>query len=79
MKSSGSSGLLVMVGPKLIGDYYYRIVSHHGSPYRVERFDRKLGSWSPAPKSVSFNDVCNAPEPSDWLNAILRRTRPGPA
>ena len=77
MKNSGNSGLLVMVGPKLIGDYYYRIVSHHGSPYRVERFEPSRGSWCPAPKNVRFNDVCNAPEPTQWLQGILRRTRPG--
>ncbi len=74
MKSKGaSSGLVVMDGPKLIGDFYYRIVSYYGGPYRVERYDSGQGAWSSAPKSVRFNDVCNAPTPPDWLQNLLRR------
>ena len=77
MKLKGASnGLLVMDGPKLIGDFYYRIVSHYGGPYRIERYDTVRGAWSAAPKSVMFNDVCNAPTPSDWLQRLLRRTAP---
>jgi hypothetical protein len=73
---TGSNGLLVMDGPKLIGDFYYRIVSHYGGPYRVERYDPKAGAWSTAPKNVMFNDVCNAQTPSDWLQRLLQRTKP---
>jgi hypothetical protein len=71
-----SSGVVVMDGPKLIGDFYYRIVSNYGGPYRVERYDPKACAWTAAPKNVRFNDVCNAPTPSDWLQNLLRRTAP---
>jgi hypothetical protein len=65
----------VLVGPKLVGDGYYRIVSHRGR-YRVQRFDSGSCSWSSAPKSVTFNDVCNAPGASQWLWDLLRKAAP---
>jgi hypothetical protein len=71
-----NNGAMVVVSPKLVGEFYYRIVSHPGGTYRVERYDPKQGYWTPAPKNVRFNDVCNAPQPSDWLQNLLRRAAP---
>lgn len=66
----------VLVGPKLIGDYYYRIVSQHDRRGRVERYDPKSCSWTAAPRSMTFRDVSNAPAAPQWLLDLLRRSSP---
>lgn len=79
MKKASASKIAgggVLVGPKLVGDAYYRIVSQRGGPYRVQRFNPASCSWSAAPRNVTFNDVCNAPGASQWLWHFLRQASP---
>ena len=64
----------VLVGPKLVGDFYYRIVSQYDRRGRVERYDPASCSWVAAPKSMTFRDVCEAPTAAQWLLDLLRRS-----
>jgi hypothetical protein len=54
----------VFVGPKIIGDSYYRVVSQPDRSGRIEVLDRQTRSWSPAPETVAFNDVWKAADVS---------------
>ena len=47
----------VVIGPRAIGDAFYRIVSVPDRSGRIEAFDPKSRSWSAAPETVTFNDV----------------------
>ena len=40
----------VLVGPKVIGRGYYRIVSQPDHSGRIEAYDPGFRSWSPAPE-----------------------------
>jgi hypothetical protein len=50
----------VVIGPRAIGDSYYRIVSLQDRSGRIETFDPRSRSWAQAPESVTFNDVWKA-------------------
>jgi hypothetical protein len=47
----------VVIGPRAIGDSFYRIVSMQDRSGRIESFDPQSRSWSAAPETVTFNDV----------------------
>lgn len=50
----------VTVGPKVIGDSYYRIVAQRDRSGRIEIFDPRSRAWTPAPESVTFSEVWSA-------------------
>src|SRR5688500_4090185 len=50
----------VVIGPRAIGDSFYRIVSLHDRSGRIETYDPQSRSWSAAPETVTFNDVWKA-------------------
>ena len=50
----------VVIGPRVIGNSFYRIVSLQDRSGRIEAFDPHSRSWSAAPESVTFNDVWKA-------------------
>src|SRR5688572_12425995 len=50
----------VVIGPRAIGDGFYRIVSLQDRSGRIETYDPHSRSWSAAPESVTFNDVWKA-------------------
>lgn len=50
----------VVIGPRAIGDSFYRIVSTQDRSGRIEAYDPQSRSWSAAPESVTFNDVWRA-------------------
>ncbi|MBI4195883.1 MAG: hypothetical protein HY526_12485 [Betaproteobacteria bacterium] len=51
----------VLVGPKVLGKGYARIVAQKDGSGRIERFDLVTRKWLPAPDSVTFADVWSAP------------------
>jgi hypothetical protein len=50
----------VVIGPRAIGESFYRIVSLQDRSGRIESFDPQSRSWSAAPDTVTFNDVWKA-------------------
>jgi hypothetical protein len=56
----------VLVGPKVIGDGYYRIVSQPDHSGRIEAYDPGFRSWSPAPEEITFSDLWGAPPATQW-------------
>lgn len=56
----------VLIGPKALGDGYYRIVSQHDRSGRIEAYDPPSRSWAPAPEHIAFNDVWSAPTATQW-------------
>lgn len=57
----------VLVGPKVIGRDYYRIVALEDRSGRIERYDPRTRQWSEAPDSVTFAEVWRAPLVSQFL------------
>jgi hypothetical protein len=56
----------VVIGPKAIGDGYYRIVSQQDHSGRIEAFDPRSRSWSAAPEAISFSEIWRAPSAPQW-------------
>jgi hypothetical protein len=50
----------VVIGPRAIGEGFYRIVSLQDRSGRIETYDPQSRSWSAAPETVTFNDVWKA-------------------
>jgi hypothetical protein len=50
----------VVIGPRAIGESFYRIVSLQDRSGRIESYDPQSRSWSAAPETVTFNDVWKA-------------------
>ena len=50
----------VVIGPRAIGEGFYRIVSLQDRSGRIETYDPQSRSWSAAPQTVPFNDVWQA-------------------
>ena len=50
----------VVIGPRAIGESFYRIVSLQDRSGRIETYDPQSRSWSAAPETVTFNDVWKA-------------------
>lgn len=62
------AGVRVVVGPKILGKGYARIVAQKDGSGRIESFNLLSGKWFPAPDSVTFMDVWCAPmAPFDLL------------
>lgn len=51
----------VLVGPKVLGKGYARIVSVKDGSGRIESFDLATRKWLVAPNSVTFAEVWSAP------------------
>ena len=47
----------VVIGPRAIGNHFYRIVSLHDRSGRIETYDPHSRKWLAAPEEVSFTDV----------------------
>ena len=47
----------VVIGPRAIGNHFYRIVSLHDRSGRIETYDPQSRKWLAAPEDVSFTDV----------------------
>lgn len=61
----------VLVGPKVLGKGYARIVALKDGSGRIESFDLATRKWLVAPNSVTFTDVWSAPAvPFDLLSGI---------
>ena len=56
----------VVIGPRAIGENFYRIVSLQDRSGRIEAFDPHSRSWAAAPETVTFTDVWKA-EPVSQL------------
>lgn len=56
----------VLIGPKVVGGGYYRIVSQHDHSGRIEAFDPQSRCWSPAPEGVTFDEIWRAPSAPQW-------------
>lgn len=56
----------VVIGPRAIGENFYRIVSLQDRSGRIEAFDPQSRSWAAAPETVTFTDVWKA-EPVSQL------------
>jgi hypothetical protein len=56
----------VLIGPKVVGEGYYRIVSQLDRSGRIEAFDPHSRSWSAAPDGVTFSEVWSAPPATQW-------------
>ncbi len=62
----------VLVGPKMLGKGYARIVAQGDGSGRIESFNPATRKWFAAPDSVSFADVWTAPAvPNDLLQGIM--------
>ena len=57
----------VVIGPKIVADGYYRIVSRRDRSGQIEKYDPQSRSWSLAPESVSFDQIWSAPPVSQLL------------
>jgi hypothetical protein len=51
----------VVLGPRLVGTDYVRIVARADGSGRLEQYDRKSSSWRDAPESCTFTDLWSAP------------------
>jgi hypothetical protein len=50
----------VVIGPRAIGNHFYRIVSLQDRSGRIETYDPQSRKWLAAPEDVSFTDVWKA-------------------
>jgi hypothetical protein len=50
----------VVIGPRAIGNHFYRIVSLQDRSGRIETYDPQSRKWLAAPETVSFTDVWKA-------------------
>lgn len=51
----------VVLGPRLLGTAYVRIVARADGSGRIELYDRNTKSWHDASEQVTFHDVWCAP------------------
>lgn len=61
----------VLVGPKILGSFYARIVSQRDGSGLIERFDPRSRTWLPAPESVTFGEIWSAPAVPALLRASI--------
>ena len=61
----------VILGPRLVGKDYVRIVARADGSGRIELYDRKTGSWLDALESCTFSDVWSAPASPDAMHLAL--------
>ena len=50
----------VVIGPRAIGNHFYRIISLQDRSGRIETYDPQSRKWLAAPEDVSFTDVWKA-------------------
>ena len=63
----------VVLGPCKLRQGYYRIVSAKGGSGCIEQFDPRSRAWSPAPETVTFDDVWSAPLESPGALAMAEK------
>jgi len=51
----------VVLGPRLLGKEYVRIVARADGSGRIELYDRNTKSWQDALERCTFSDVWSAP------------------
>ena len=51
----------IVLGPRLLGTDYVRIVARADGSGRIELYDRKNKSWRDASEQCTFSDVWRAP------------------
>jgi hypothetical protein len=61
----------VLLGPKILGNSYARIVSQRDGSGLIERFDPRTRSWLPAPESITFSEIWSAPTVPALLRASI--------
>ena len=59
----------VVMGPKRLRSCYARIVSLKDGSGRIESYDPRSGTWSPAHESITFSDVWSAPSAPALMTA----------
>ena len=61
----------VVLGPRLLGRDYVRIVASRDGSGHIELYDRKTGSWRDAVNRCTFSDVWSAPPAVDARHVAL--------
>jgi len=61
----------VVLGPRLLGTDYVRIVARADGSGRIELYDRESASWRDAPERCTFSDVWSAPAAADARHLAL--------
>ncbi len=60
----------VLLGPKMMGEGYYRIVSQRDRSGQIEKYDPPSRNWAAATDNVTFDEVWSAPPVSQLLMDI---------
>ena len=61
----------VVLGPRLLGSNYVRIVARADGSGRIELYDKKTGSWEDALEHCTFSEVWSAPAAADAKHLAL--------
>jgi hypothetical protein len=61
----------VVLGPRLVGKDYVRIVARADGSGHMERYDRNTASWRDALESCTFTDLWAAPALVDVQHRAL--------
>ncbi|MGZ9012579.1 MAG: hypothetical protein ACXW2L_09985 [Burkholderiales bacterium] len=61
----------VVLGPRLLGRDYVRIVARADGSGHIERYDRQSGSWRDASEQCTFSEVWSAPAASHATDLAL--------
>jgi hypothetical protein len=65
----------IVLGPRLLGRDYVRIVARADGSGRVEIYDRSTGAWADALERCSFSDVWRSPAVDAMTLASLLASR----
>lgn len=71
----------VVLGPRLIGSKYVRIVAKADGSGAIELYDRTAGTWRDASGQCTFSDLWSAPAAADARQLALLKhdaRRPDP-
>jgi hypothetical protein len=61
----------VVLGPRVIGKEYVRIVARADGSGHIERYDKTNGLWCDALEQCTFSDVWSAPTATDAQHLAL--------
>lgn len=51
----------IVLGPRLLGTDYVRIVARADGSGQIQRYDKSTGSWGDAPEGCTFSALWSAP------------------
>jgi hypothetical protein len=61
----------IVLGPRLLGTDYVRIVARADGSGHIQRYDKDTGSWGDAPEGYTFCALWSAPAALDSTRLAL--------